>query len=72
MAFDGPSTVSLWESGRVIPAPATIKKLATALNCPPADLVAGVVSPLDAMRGLQELPGPDILLSDAELRHMTL
>jgi transcriptional regulator with XRE-family HTH domain len=60
------STISHWESGRILPAPRTVTTLAAALRCSTADLLAGVVTPYDALRGRQELPGPALLLSDEE------
>ena len=69
LGFTNASTVSLWESGRSkLPAPKTIEKLAAALRCGAAALLLGVVSPYDALRGAQELPGPEILLTPDEVR----
>lgn len=72
LSLDGPSTVSLWESGRILPAPSTIGKLATALRCSPAELLTGVVSPYEALRGVHELAGPELLLSTDEARLVRL
>ena len=71
LGFTGSSTVSHWESGRMLPAPHTVTTLAAALRCSPADLLVGVVTPYDALRGLQELPGPEILLSEEEVAIVT-
>src|SRR5688572_18499143 len=68
LGFTGPSTVSHWEGGGILPAPTTITTLATALRCSTTDLLSGVVTPYDALRGLQELPSQGLLLSDDETR----
>jgi len=65
------STISHWESGRILPAPRTVSTLAAALRCSTADLLVGVVTPYDALRGLRELPGPEILLSEEETAIIT-
>lgn len=66
LGFRDSSRISHWESGRTLPEAETVTTLATALRCSPADLLAGVVTPYDALRGQQELPGPSLLLSDEE------
>jgi|SRR6187399_164775 len=71
LGLAGPSTVSHWESGTILPAPQTVTTLAAALRCSTADLLLGVVTPYDALRGLQELPGPEILLSAEEVAIIT-
>lgn len=65
------STISHWESGRILPAPRTVSTLAAALRCSTADLLVGVVTPYDALRGLKELPGPELLLSEEEVALVT-
>jgi transcriptional regulator with XRE-family HTH domain len=68
LGFSGPSTVSHWEGGDALPSPHTMTKLAAALRCSTAELLAGVVSPYEALRGVQELPASDPLLSEDETR----
>jgi hypothetical protein len=62
----GKSAISHWETGLTLPKPPMVTRIATALRCPTAALLEGVVTPYDALRGQQEQSGPDILLSEDE------
>jgi transcriptional regulator with XRE-family HTH domain len=70
LGFKKPTPISLWETGTTVPQPRTIEKLAAALECKPADLLVGVVTPYDTLRGSTEVVGTggDLLrLTDAEV-----
>lgn len=72
LGFARPTPISIWETGTQIPTPKTIVKLATGLVCTPSDLLLGVVTPYDALRGSIEPTGPaaagGIVLRDDEKR----
>lgn len=58
LGYARPATISILESRDQIPTPKTIVKLATGLVCPPSELLLGVVTPYDALRGSIEPTGP--------------
>ena len=63
-----PAPISIWERGSQVPTPRTILRLAAALGCEPADLMAGVVTPTDALRrSIEEAPDADALVDDGSL-----
>jgi transcriptional regulator with XRE-family HTH domain len=63
-----PAPISIWETGDSIPSPKTIEKLAKALDCTTMDLLIGVITPYDALRGSTEVLGEigNVRLTDAE------
>jgi transcriptional regulator with XRE-family HTH domain len=63
-----PAPISLWETGESIPSPKTIERLAKALDCTTMDLLVGVITPYDALRGSTEVLGEigNVRLTDAE------
>jgi len=72
LGYERPTPISIWEKGPEIPTPKTIVKLATGLVCSPAELLLGVVTPYDALRGSIEPTGSaaagGIVLRDDEKR----
>jgi transcriptional regulator with XRE-family HTH domain len=70
------STISLWETGKIkLPDVDMMRKIADVLHCQPADLLVGVVTPLDMLRGstlpLSDRPS-DVQLTDAEIELIRL
>ena len=52
LGFKGTTAISLWERiDAPVPEPKTIRKLAEAIGCGPAELLDGVVTPYDELRG---------------------
>lgn len=65
------SPVSQWETGKVeLPEADTVVRLAKELGCATTDLMRGVVTPWDAVRGSTDIPTAsheDIRLTDDEV-----
>lgn len=51
LGFSRTTGISLWERSEHLPEADTIIKLAAAIGCTPATLMAGVVTPYDRLRG---------------------
>lgn len=63
------ATVSAWETGRRKPRPATVRRIAKALACEPADLFVGVKTDYDEVRGsaVPLAPAPEQPVISAEV-----
>lgn len=76
LGFARASPISLWERPSApVPEPKTIVKLADAIpGCTPADLLRGVVTPYDALRGaaVSAVNGGDVVLSPDDLAWLRL
>lgn len=69
LQYKGQAPLSLLETGAKIPTPKTIIKLAHALDCTSADLLVGVVTPYDELRGSTAptaAPREELRLSERE------
>lgn len=68
LGFKRTTPISIWERGAKLPGPKTIVKLAAAIGCQPEELMAGVITPYDAIRGGNNRTAPknaeDLLTDD--------
>jgi transcriptional regulator with XRE-family HTH domain len=67
--FKRQTPLSIWERDRKLPGPKTIEKLAHAIGCSTAELMAGVTSPYDLLRAPGTSAPPEERFTDAE-RHL--
>jgi transcriptional regulator with XRE-family HTH domain len=71
LGYIGQSPISQWETGKIeLPEPETVRRIAQELDCSAADLLRGVVTPWDALRGSMDIPAAsrdDVRLTDAEV-----
>lgn len=56
MGLKRQAQVSRWETSPDVPSPDTIERIAKAIGCTTADLMLGVVTPYDLLRGGIALP----------------
>jgi transcriptional regulator with XRE-family HTH domain len=73
MKLESQALISLWETGRNLPEPDSIQRLANAIGCHTSELLIGVVTPYDKLRGTIDVLIPDaeeILLTAAEKRRV--
>jgi transcriptional regulator with XRE-family HTH domain len=75
LSFKQQAPISIWETSDQVPSPKTVIKLAAALGCTTAELLAGVVTPYDRLRGSVEVVSPtegELKLTDDEKRLVRL
>lgn len=67
LGFKRPTAISLWERSDHLPEPDTIDKLARAIGCAAADLMRGVITPYDVLRGSVEIAPRPRTFASADL-----
>jgi transcriptional regulator with XRE-family HTH domain len=64
LKFKRTTPLSIWEHGHKFPGPKTMIKLATAIGCTTADLLHGVETPYDRLRGHASATNGETLTAD--------